>query len=314
MTFHDTYFEGEERCGFYISPMMKRAWAAQLEILQEIDKICTRHNIEYFADWGTLLGAVRHQGYIPWDDDLDIAMKRGDYTRFLKAASKELPEGYGILSGETDASWKGTFARVSNGDVIPLTGERLEQFHGFPYTAGIDIFPQDYIPNDKEEEEALLMLFRAAYTLAFDWDKGKLTEEEKIESLKVLEECCNVKFTEDKPYKQQLWILTDRIASMYGDTEEEARDITLMYKLADEEEFRMPVSCFRKAVRVPFENTTIPVPIDYEQVLTIYYGEDYMTPKRVGAEHDYPFYKKQRELLLEYYEENGMEIPPHIME
>ena len=66
--------------------MMKRAWAAQLEVLQRIDEVCGKYNIEYFANWGTLLGAIRHKGYIPWDDDLDIGMKRMDYERFLKIA------------------------------------------------------------------------------------------------------------------------------------------------------------------------------------------------------------------------------------
>lgn len=73
---------------------MKRAWAAELEVLSEIDKICKKHNIQYFADWGTLLAAVRHEGFIPWDDDLDITMKREDYHRFMEIAQTELPEGF----------------------------------------------------------------------------------------------------------------------------------------------------------------------------------------------------------------------------
>ena len=66
MQFPHTYFEDEIREGFYITGAMKRAWAAQLEVLEEIDKVCKKHNIRWFADCGTLLGAVRHRGYIPW--------------------------------------------------------------------------------------------------------------------------------------------------------------------------------------------------------------------------------------------------------
>lgn len=61
---------------------MKHAWAAQLEVLNDIDKACTENGIQYFAEWGTLLGAVRHHGFIPWDDDMDICMKRADYEKF----------------------------------------------------------------------------------------------------------------------------------------------------------------------------------------------------------------------------------------
>ena len=92
MQFPYTYFEDEVREGFYISGIIKRAWAAQLEVLEIVDKICQKHNIRWFADCGTLLGAVRHGGYIPWDDDLDICMLRDDYIRFNEIAEQELPE------------------------------------------------------------------------------------------------------------------------------------------------------------------------------------------------------------------------------
>ena len=66
------FFEAEEREGFFVSSMMKRYWAAQLKVLSDVARVCKKHNIRWFADCGTLLGAVRHGGYIPWDDDLDI--------------------------------------------------------------------------------------------------------------------------------------------------------------------------------------------------------------------------------------------------
>lgn len=93
MEFIDSFFEDEVRDGFFVPSEIKRAWAAELEVLSEIDKICKKHNIQYFADWGTLLATVRHEGFIPWDDDLDIVMKRDDYRRFMEIAQTELPEG-----------------------------------------------------------------------------------------------------------------------------------------------------------------------------------------------------------------------------
>lgn len=79
MEFDYKWLDGEAREGFYVSSIMKRAWAAQIEMLQDIDEVCQQNNICYFADWGTLLGAVRHRGFIPWDDDLDICMLRKDF-------------------------------------------------------------------------------------------------------------------------------------------------------------------------------------------------------------------------------------------
>ena len=98
MDFADDYFKGEERLGFYIRPMMKRYWAAHLEMMDEFNRVCDVLGISYYADYGTLLGAVRHQGFIPWDDDIDICMMRDDYMRFMELAPKALPEGF-VVSG-----------------------------------------------------------------------------------------------------------------------------------------------------------------------------------------------------------------------
>lgn len=314
MYFEESYFEGEEREGFYIEPMMKRAWAAQLEVLQVIDEICVRNNIEYFADWGTLLGAIRHGGYIPWDDDLDIGMKRLDYERFFKIAEKELPQGYSILRAADDEDWRGIFGRVVNSTDICWNHERMEQFHGFPYTAGIDIFPLDYLPVDESEKEMMLDMFRATYQLAYEWDGGEFSEEEKMEYVTEIERSCNVTFTKDKPYPQQLWILAGRIASMYWDMADSAKELAQISRYANDPGFAVPVSCYETAQRVPFENTTIPIPVGYEQILTAYYGEDYMTPKQGAAGHDYVFYRRQQEIALTYLKERGLEVPEWMQE
>ena len=98
MDYPHKYFEDEVREGFYIMGELKRVWAAQLKALEEIDKVCKRHNLKWFADCGTLLGTIRHKGYIPWDDDLDICMLRDDYEKFRIYAKEELPEGYAVLT------------------------------------------------------------------------------------------------------------------------------------------------------------------------------------------------------------------------
>ena len=74
LQFPKNYFQDETVDGFHIEAMMKCAWAAQLEVLEALRELCEEYQITYFADWGTLLGAVRHQGFIPWDDDMDLAI------------------------------------------------------------------------------------------------------------------------------------------------------------------------------------------------------------------------------------------------
>src|SRR5690606_23551383 len=73
---------------------LKRVQQIQLRMLIFVDEVCSKHNIRYWLDGGTLLGAIRHQGVIPWDDDIDVAMPRDDYERFLSIAGKYLPEEF----------------------------------------------------------------------------------------------------------------------------------------------------------------------------------------------------------------------------
>ena len=88
MRFDNSYYNDEVRENFYIPGMIKRSWASQIEILEKVRDICEKHGIRWFADYGTLLGAVRHHGFIPWDDDIDLWMPRKDYEILLSKMSE----------------------------------------------------------------------------------------------------------------------------------------------------------------------------------------------------------------------------------
>lgn len=115
-----------------------------LEILLEVDKICKKHNIKYMLDGGTLLGSVRHKGFIPWDDDLDILMTRENYVKFKYYALKELnPDKYFYQDRKTDPNYPWGYARIRRKNSVFV---RLGHEH-IPMKTGIflDIFPRDNI-------------------------------------------------------------------------------------------------------------------------------------------------------------------------
>ena len=78
------FLEPETRSGHYVSAETKACWKAMLDMVEEIDRICRKHDIKYFLIAGSLLGAIRHRGFIPWDDDVDIALFRKDYDKLEK--------------------------------------------------------------------------------------------------------------------------------------------------------------------------------------------------------------------------------------
>lgn len=119
---------------------------AILDIFKEIEKICITHDIQYFLIGGTLLGAVRHKGFIPWDDDLDIGMTRENYDKFLKIATDELPDNLFLQTYETEPNTPFDFAKVrKNGTVFIENYCRNLDIHQGIY---VDIFPYNNIPDD----------------------------------------------------------------------------------------------------------------------------------------------------------------------
>ena len=300
INFDNDYFNAETRDGFFIESKMKRAWAAQLEVLDEIRRVCCKHNIRFFADWGTLLGAVRHRGFIPWDDDLDIGMLRGDYTKFLETAPSELSHFFELKSLYNDPEHDNVKCRVITGRHMNFSKDYLERFHGCPYVVGVDIFPIDYIPRDADKMKKQIELINLVMSAAASVPPEPPYSSEIVSLAESLEKMFGVVFDKNNRLFHELKKLVDILSQTC--TSVNADEVCSMIDLAGGWDYHVPKEWYGKAVNMPFENTYIPVPAGFDGILKIKYGSDYMTPKQCGSSHDYPFYKKQENALKEVIE------------
>lgn len=305
MEYTEDYFNGEEILGYYVRPMMKRKWAVLLDILEVISDICSRHDIKWYADSGTLLGAVRHGGFIPWDDDLDIAMMREDYERFIEVAPSELPEGWRLYNGSQDPNANNTVMMLINTDTVNIEPEFLKKNHGCPYIIGVDIFVLDSVPDDPEEDEifrALLVLAHQGFRNVSGSDLLADCSDEVREETDQLIAALGIEINPRIPIRRQLLSVADQIGRIYNGTG--MKNISMWPFYINRPEVRIPASCYDRTVSLPFESFMIPAPAGYERVLEIWFGPDYMTPK-IYNKHTNP----AEEALRKYYEQKGMEFP-----
>lgn len=141
-------------CDYLVTSKIKEVWQLELDMLEEVDRICQKYEIEYFLQGGTLLGAVRHKGYIPWDDDIDIVMRRNDYNKFLEIAQKELGDKYFLQYYKTERKYNRGHAQIRNPNTTAII--KGDEFNNFNKGIFIDIFPLDNIPNDKKEADKFI--------------------------------------------------------------------------------------------------------------------------------------------------------------
>ena len=310
MYFEEKFFGGEERDGFYIRPMVKRCWAVELDILEVISRICRKYDIKWFAESGTMLGAVRHQGFIPWDDDIDISMLRPDYEKFLRYAPKELPKGWRLANGRQDKNPSDAILQVNNTSILCTSPDYLKKNHGFPYIAGVDIFVIDRLPDDPEEEASFIELATIAYHAFLEAGREMLVEDcdELVRNETYqLAEVCGYNFDYALPIKPQLLNLADHISAMYYDADTARMTMVPYYCTNRSRVFSS--DAYMGSVRFDFEMTSLPVPQGYEELLNVWFGPDYMTPKNVRSSHDYPYFAHYEQELREEYEKHGVAFP-----
>ena len=227
----------------------------------------------------------------------------------MSVLKSELPDEYVISNPITGENAGEFWANVRNSDSISIDSERLEKFHGCPFIVGIDIFQLDYLPRDIEKEQELAKLFHLVWTTVRLAKKKDKTDEEKKDLTILLDEIereCrksySVKFnrSNEKELISELIVLANKIASSVP--EDESDEMVTFISYENRPYKRNPKSYFDQIVWLPFENINVPVPASWEELLPRIY-KDYMVPKRQTQAHDYPFYKRQLDMLREKYNE-----------
>ncbi|MGN0538268.1 MAG: phosphorylcholine transferase LicD [Candidatus Fimenecus sp.] len=244
--------------------------SCQLIIAREIKRICEENNIKYFMIAGTLLGAVRHKGFIPWDDDMDIGMLREDYERFIEIAKKKLGEDFFLQTTDTDAFYGLSFAKVL------LKGTKLvEQSAGNLAQKGIfvDVFPFDAVPEDSAQEEKhekntyfyrRLLLAKKKYNVC---GKSEYVKKAVYTGLGVL-----ASFYSSKKLCNKL----EYEIQKYNGSSDSERIVNIGGAYGYKKE-TIERKWVENTVELPFEDMTLAAPADYKAYLEYFYG-DYMTP------------------------------------
>ena len=246
--------------------------AIELSILNDIDRFCRDHKLQYWLAYGTLLGAIRHQGFIPWDDDIDIFMFRDDYEQFLNTYNTQTSQ-YKVLSSH-DSTYYYEFAKV----VDTETSVREEQVESIQKMGvWVDIFPIDYVGKHKTTQRFLVKLLHniralSVYTSFQKQHSFLFKPLWKLSRLFSYKRCLTLI---DKISKWQLTRTTKcgYIASAGG-------------------RYLFETRWFDHSVDVPFENNSYPAPKRYQELLLQMYGEDYMQlpPENKRIHHEFDAY------------------------
>ena len=259
----------EERIADYrVSDKMKRIWNVELQMLDRVDEICKKHGLTYFVVHGTLLGAVRHKGFIPWDDDLDIGMLREDYDRFLEAAASELEPPYVIQNMWTEKDcFFGGYTRIRNSFTTGIQAGEIG--HRSNQGIWIDVLPLDNCTADEGRLRRKEKRINTAYALLEAKIYGK--ERRSFGGMNRLQ-WLMCRAAAAVTSHDRLCAGLERAVRM--DTKEKTRDVAIFtgygkHRILNREDFE-------RTEILEFAGRMVPVPAGYEIYLFMLMGKDYM--------------------------------------
>jgi len=282
---------------YTVSEEMKKIWAVELDLLQELIRVCEENGLTYYADSGTLLGAVRHGGFIPWDDDVDLFMMRKDFDRLNELGPTVFQPPYFWQSNDTERdSFLGGMGRLCNSETTSLWIEDRKYRYPFHRCIWIDIFPLDYVPADPEENRLFFEQLKRQLDrqikyakMTTRWrDMKKYRGWKRAKRLLAHMWYTKVCKREDNPEAVKYQRLRTRYQSCpTGRLAPLQSDMALKYRFMFDEDW------FRTTVDLPFEYLTIKAPAGYEELLTAEFG-DWRMPVIGSAWHNDVFFDPDR--------------------
>lgn len=265
--------EAETRKGYNISAEMKQLWAVEMELLNKLLDVCNKHNLRIWADGGTLLGAVREHGYIPWDDDIDMAMLREDYDKLISVSQEEFTAPYHFQSGYTEDSYPMGHAQLrKDGTTAIQKGKEFFKYHQGVF---IDIFVYDVVPDDIDELNSLETSIAEMRSNLVRYCRGRYLFYQPLYSLKLFLFKLPIAITGYGRYFEKF----DNLLKGH-----KGNDVACMGFIWDLEHFRRNLSLYADTIYVPFEDIMMPIPSGYDTILRTQYG-DYMKPVVAPSYH-----------------------------
>ena len=259
----------------------------ELNLLKKVIEICEKYNLIYYIIGGSLIGVLRHKGFIPWDDDIDIGMPRKDYEIFLQVCNKEFSAEYGILNQEYDPTWNFNFVQV-----IDFRTKIEIHMTEIPRTCNlwVDLFPIDGLPSNKIKREIHfkhILYYRYLIQMAniktqVDTHKVGRPLYEKIilYFLKIL----NLKGIID--VEKSLKKMNKLLKKYDFDTSEYAGNLLGKYR----EKEIVPKDYFGQPTQLPFEDILVNVPAKYHELQINLYGNYMQMPsEEYRVSHDIVF-------------------------
>ena len=245
---------------------LRKLQLIELDLLKEVDRICKKHKITYYLGEGTLLGAVRHQGFIPWDDDIDVLMLRDEYERFLKLAGKDLKKQYRLQHSTTTENYWSPFIKIR---LLDNSFYRQAHIKHLTNENGpcLDIFPVDNVPKQDSLGQKIqankIKLFRKALSFKL----GSYRPRRKLHHI--------VKHTVGLLPVPTIHRVLDKTFKKYNNPNNKyAANLASYYYYQNE---TTPIEWYGKPRMAKFEDGEFPIPCEAEKLLTSVYG-DYMTP------------------------------------
>lgn len=260
--------------GHLVTKETKKLWAVEMDLAKKLLEVCQKYNLKVWADGGTLLGAVRHKGFIPWDDDMDFAMMRDDYNKLIEIGPQEFKDPYFFQSFYTDNTWGG-MAKIRRSDTA-MIDETYDQMKDRNSGVFIDVFVMDGIPSSEVE-------FKKEYH-QIEWKRRLLTRygvyRPDFKGLKAILRTLYVwgYFLFHDYKKEQQKIVNLLSSNKIEDCEYCALiDFYAGEHVSFSKIHRKKCAWYNDTTELPFYDLKIPVPKDYHKVLTNVFG-NYMIP------------------------------------